>query len=217
MNTYEYILKKYNINVGRQHIIEIPNMARNHLAELFVELEFNLGAEIGVALGHYSEILCKANPKLHLYSIDPWKITAYEPGIVPAEAGNLDSQELFDSQYKSAQKRLAPYNCTIMRKSSMSALKDFADNSLDFVYIDANHDFVNFTNDLHYWKKKVRVGGIVSGHDYKNFPQRKHNHVKWVVDAYFRCYRMIPYFIVGAVGEKGVTRDHAPSWFWVKT
>ncbi len=123
-----------------------------------------------------------------------------------------------DGIFKEEKKRLAPYNCTIVRKTSMSALKDFADNSLDFVYIDGNHDFVNFTNDLHFWLKKIRPGGIMSGHDYYYFPYRKFNHVRRVVDTYMRSYHMIPYFVVGAsTYDPGLIRDRYRSWFWVKT
>lgn len=213
MNTYEYILKKYNLNPKQEFFIEIPNIGRNNLANLFAELGFNLGAEIGVAVGHYSEILCQANPNLHLYSIDPWKISAYEPDVIPSQVAIVETQEQFDAEYEEAKKRLVSYNCTIVRKDSLAAAKDFADNSFDFVYIDANHDFVNATNDIDTWKKKVRPGGVLAGHDYKNFSLKKRNHVKWVVDAYMQVYSMLPCFIVGA----GVVHDHAPSWFWVKT
>src|SRR3989344_7444589 len=167
INTLDYITQKYGLKIGHQIIVDIPNMGRDNLAELFSELKFKKGAEIGVDWGGYSEILCKANSNLHLYSIDPWKTSAYEPGGRDVMA--FGGQKTFDKTYKDAKKRLAPYNCTILRKFSMEALKDFKDNSLDFAYIDANHDFVNFTNDLHYWLKKIRPGGIMSCHDYCYF------------------------------------------------
>jgi len=212
-NTFEYIVKKYKINVGRQYIVQIPNMGRNHLAALFGELKFTTGAEVGVFKGEYSEVLCKANPKLHLSAIDPWSPAAYEPGI-PDGSPN---QAYFNNLYKEAKNRLYPYNCTIVRKDSMTALKNFKDNSLDFVYIDANHDFVNFSSDLHFWTKKVKPGGIVSGHDYAFFPYRKFNHVKRALEAYAWSYHMIPLFIAGAeTYNKKMTRDPFRSWFWVK-
>ncbi len=211
MNTYNHIIKKYNITVGNQHIINIPNMGRIELAALFAELGFNKGAEIGVEKGRYSEVLCMANPNLHLYSIDPWIDTAYEQGIP-------DGQASFSSAYEITQRRLAPYpNCHIVRKTSAEALDDFDDNSLDFVYIDANHDFPNFVFDLHNWIKKVKEGGIVSGHDYQVMSYSKFNHVKRALDAYTRSYRMIPFFVVGSFDVKeGEIRDKWRSWFWVK-
>ncbi len=213
MNTYEHILSKYDLHPHREAFIEIPNMGRDNLAELFYELGFTSGAEIGVERGKYSEVLCKANPKLHLNSIDPWSPSAYEPGI----SGVNEEQPYFDGVYEEAKVRLAPYNCTIIRKGSIEALNDFKDSSLDFVYIDGNHDFVNFTNDLHFWLKKIRVGGIMSGHDYCHYPFSKFNHVRRVVDAYFKSYAMFPYFIVGKhTYDEGLIRDRYRSWFWVK-
>src|SRR3990167_152522 len=117
-STYEYIIKKYNIEVGNQYIVDIPNIGRDDLAILFAESGFKVGVEVGVALGDYSEVLCKANPRLHLYSVDPWRLDAYEPEINPADAGNLDSQIQFDDLYEKAKKKLAPYNCTIVKKDS---------------------------------------------------------------------------------------------------
>ncbi|TSC86276.1 MAG: hypothetical protein G01um101416_699 [Microgenomates group bacterium Gr01-1014_16] len=192
----------------------IPNMGRVQLAQLFAELEFIKGAEIGVLEGGYSEVLCQANPKFRLFSIDPWKASAFEP-----DQTGIYSQPQFDAFFKIAKKRLSKYNCQIIKKESLKAAADFADESLDFVYIDGNHDFINVANDLHTWQKKVKAGGIVSGHDYFNFPSYHRNHVKRVLLAYTLSYGIKPLFIVGAdaVRQRGVIRDHFRSWFWVKT
>ena len=212
-STQDYIIKKYNLNIGSQYIVDIPNIGRDNMTELFAELGFNEGAEIGVEKGLYSEVLCKANPKLHLSCIDPWSAGAYEAGI----DGVDPQQEKYDKRYEETKNRLAPYNATIIRKASVMALDDIPDGSLDFVYIDANHDFPNFINDLHNWIKKVKVGGIISGHDYANYPFKKHNHVKRALVPYARCYRMIPLFIVGRFEvRKGEVRDQYRSWFWIK-
>jgi len=213
MNTYKYILKKYNLHPKDDYFIEIPDMGRGNLAELFAELGFTKGAEIGVEEGAYSEILCKVNPKLHLFCIDPWSPSAYEP----EEIESHDKQNFFDEKYELSRKRLALYNCTILRKTSMEAIKDFPDGCLDFVYIDGNHDFINIAKDLHYWLKKIRIGGIISGHDFANFPSKKYNHVKKVVEVYARCYHTFPYFIAGTDNAEGTQiRDKYRSWFWVK-
>src|SRR3990167_2586408 len=122
MTTLEFILKKYNLNVDRQYMVNIPNMGRNNLAELFAELNFNIGAEIGVWRGEYSEILCKANPNLHLFSIDSWQLSDYE--LEEQEIALNAPHEYFDGKYKEAVKRLVKHNCTIIKKSSMKALTD---------------------------------------------------------------------------------------------
>ncbi len=215
ISTQEFIVQKYKLKFGRRDaLVTIPNMGRAQLAQLFAELGFRKGAEIGVLEGGYSEVLCQANPMLELFSIDPWKASAFEPDQI-----GIYTQKQFDAFYKAAKKRLAKYNCQIIKKESQQAALDFKDESLDFVYIDGNHDFVNVANDLNTWAKKVRVGGIISGHDYAHFPSQRRNHVKRVLLAYTQSYGIKPLFIVGAdaVRRRGVIRDHFRSWFWVKT
>ena len=219
MNTYKYIIDKYQINVGKQYIVEIPDIGRDDLAVLFKELGFNHGAEIGVENGYYSKVLCEANPHLDLTCVDPWLASAYDP--VAATHAVDTKQEKYDERYETAKELLEPYQAFLERKTSMDALELFDDGELDFVYIDANHDFPNFINDIHEWSKKVREGGIISGHDYANFSYKKHNHVKRALDAYARCYRMQPLFIIGAesygkAGKPSTTRDKYRSWMWVK-
>jgi hypothetical protein len=135
------------IFVEEPGIYYIRNFDRRGLAAMFCDLGFTLGAEIGVLKGEYSEVLCYANPKLHLYCIDPW---------LGNKAGFRDT----------ALKHLADCNCTIIQNTSMEAVGNFADNSLDFVFLDGNHTFPFIVNDLIQWTPKVRVGGIVAGHDY---------------------------------------------------
>jgi len=211
VDAYKYIVDKYKIKVGNQYLIDVEGMVGSPpLAELFAELKFNRGAEVGVDRGYFSEILCKANPDLHLYCVDPWKYDTFPEG----NPYRLD-QPYFDQCYKEATELLAPYKTTIVKKTSMEALDEFEDNSLDFVYIDANHDFVNFTQDLHHWIKKVRFGGIISGHDYTYFSYKKFNHVKRALIAYARSYRMIPVFAT-MFDRHGLKRDKYRSWFWCK-
>ena len=212
MNTYDKIVEKYKLNVGNQYIVEIPDMDSINLAELFAELGFTMGVELGVDRGEYSKILCDANPKLQLYAIDPWIPEAYEKDTYIDEP-----PEYFNACYEEAKERLKKSSCSLVRRTSADALADFEDESLDFVYIDANHDFPNFTFDLHNWLKKVKKGGIISGHDFAYFSYSKFNHVKRALIAYARCYRMIPLFVCGITNiNTRLKRDHFRSWFWVK-
>ena len=69
--------------------------------------------------------------------------------------------------YNAAVERLSPYSdCTLIRKRSFDALKDFEIGSLDFVYIDGNHMYGYAAMDLMTWVNKVKKGGIIMGHDY---------------------------------------------------
>ena len=205
MNTaLEYIVKKFNLDLTKTQPIQIGSIGRIGLAEAFAELGLNTGAEIGVDRGAFSEILCKANPKLQLFSIDPWSTAPFENPIYSAKS----MQGQYERHRQDAEHRLSNYNCRIIRKESLEAVKGFADNSLDFVYIDANHNFINIASDIYRWEKKVKIGGFVSGHDYHHFPPARDNHVKHIVDAYVQAFEINPYFELG--------QDRYHSWFWVK-
>jgi len=127
---------------------------RVDLAKYFKKLGFKVGAEIGVLRGDYSVQLCKANPNLKLYCIDSWGINEMRHSAYHLK------------MYEKAKFNLAPYNTKLIKKLSLDAIRDFSDNSLDFVYIDANHKFDYVIEDIIEWSRKVRKGGIISGHDY---------------------------------------------------
>src|SRR4030042_2379122 len=158
MDTLNYILDNYKLDKEQDSFILLNRSRWGSIPKLFRQLDFRLGAEIGVAGGRFSKFLCVYNPNLKIYAIDAWQI--YE-GYKYNE-----SQEKMERLYLEAKNRLAPYNCQIVRDWSMEAVKRFADESLDFVFIDANHDYKYVKEDIREWAKKVRKGGIISGHDY---------------------------------------------------
>lgn len=165
---------------------------RLELAEYFAELGFKLGVEIGVLSGGYSTILCQVNPALKLYCIDSWGI------------GDVRLHDYHVRKYQVAKKKLSPYSAMLIRKRSMDAVGDFTNNSLDFVYIDANHSFDNIMRDILEWSTKVKKGGIVSGHDYNTGAG-----VKSAVDAYTTSHHLRLQLTTGQ--DTGIF-----SWWFVK-
>lgn len=185
---------------------EIPDSGRPGLLEFFKDMNFTVGAEIGVSKGFFSKQICDAGFKL--YAVDPW-----------ADYSDYHKdgwKEEMDRQYRLATALLAPYpTCTIIRKTSMEAVKDFADGSLDFVYIDANHGFKFVTEDIFEWTKKVRKGGVISGHDFIYTKRDFDNvHVKYVVNAYTRAFGINPWYILRPTGHEKA--DKFASWMWIK-
>lgn len=222
-NTLKYIVQKFNLDkyVDENWIpqspiafrantpdgvlyqpkreIRLENFTRDDLAKLFAELGFKVGVEIGVERANYSEVLCKANPSMLLYGVDP---------LIPYHGYREHvSKEKMDGFYEEVVSKMSEHNFKHVRKFSLDAVKDFKDGSLDFVYIDGNHDFQNTTNDIVEWSKKVRKGGIIAGHDYNRNKKKDYRcHVKDVVQGYTYALDIKPYFI---------TSDKSPSWFWV--
>jgi hypothetical protein len=54
----------------------------------------------------------------------------------------------------------------LRKDNSVDASKTVINESLDWVYIDADHSYEGIKSDYNAWYDKVRVGGIISGHDY---------------------------------------------------
>ena len=210
METLAYILNKYQLVPWKRMPIEIPDVGRATLAALFNELGYKEGAEIGTESGRYAEILCKANPGVKLYCIDAYE--DYDGYRDYAGRGEY----LASTQWK-AMDRLQGHDAHFIIERSMDALAYFDDASLDFVYIDANHEWPYVTQDIYYWHRKVRPGGIVAGHDYYRSTRKDSKcHVKHAVQGYAAAMLIKPWFILGRDAKiPGEIRDTSRSWFWV--
>ncbi len=182
---------------------EIPDSYREDLPEFFKELGFKVGVEVGVYTGQFTERLAKAG--LQVYGVDPWMV--YE------DFSHSKSQRREEGHYEAAKERLASYhNCTLIRKTSMDAVKDFENESIDFVYIDGNHKFKYIAEDIWEWSKRVKKGGIVSGHDYF-WEKGDYIHVKYVVDAYAAAFNL-NFWVMGH--RRSPERDKWRSWMWFR-
>ena len=183
---------------------QIVNTERQYLANLYKQLGFKRGAEIGVGGGVFSEMICQANPQVELWAVDAWQ--TYE------EYPDFRFQEYLDKDYIKAQEKLKPYNVHIQKTFSMEAVQEFQDGFLDFVYVDGNHTHPWIDDDIREWSAKVREGGIVSGHDYIE----GHTPVIEAVDSYVLHHRCGPLFLVGDPRENGSNEELILSWFWVR-
>ena len=196
-DTAEYLHKRFNPRSDQIPPIRVKGFKRGSLARLFNELGFKVGAEIGVAQGYYSREICKANPGVKLYCVDLWD--TYFRGTA-----KLKNRKMQDEAYNEAVKNLAPFDTELIRKPSDVAHLEFDDNSLDFVYIDGDHSFDYVMLDLIYWSRKVRKGGIVSGHDAYRF---RGAGVVDAVSAYTHCHGITEYFLCD---------EREISFFWAK-
>lgn len=170
---------------------------RIELAQYFSKLGFKVGAEVGVFAGYYSQVLCETIPELKLYCCDIWGWGKYQK----AEDECLE--------------RLKPYNVTIIKKHSVEAAKDIIDGSLDFVYIDAAHDYENVKLDIAAWAPKVRVGGIIAGDDFYDFPSGKGGVMRAVTE--FASHYHYDLKLTDWNIDNPIRDDRMPNFWFVKT
>jgi hypothetical protein len=183
---------------------------RDELPTLFHRLHFTEGAEVGVEVGKYSKVLCDGIPGVHLYCVDAWRAyQGYREHV---------SQEKVDGFLETTKQRLAPYHVTIVRNFSVEASRQFKKESLDFVYIDANHALPYVVADIAAWEPVVKRGGIIAGHDYAHRGGKGYQcHVIEAVTAWTAAFKIHPWFVLGSHEPlPDGTRPTAPSWMWVK-
>lgn len=77
-------------------------------------------------------------------------------------------KEQFENLFDIFQKNIEPVknNINIIKSISWDAASKYKDKSLDFVFIDAGHDYESVKKDLNAWYPKVKDGGVIAGHDY---------------------------------------------------
>ena len=182
--------------------IIVPEADRLMIARLYAKMDYTVGAEIGTAAGDYAHSICRLNPGVKLYCIDAY--TSYS-GYDDYNAGQMEKN------YEKAVEILKPYDVEFIRSYSSTAVGLFDDGALDFVYIDANHEWPYIAQDLYCWDKKVRSGGIISGHDYEIVPRSDGKcHVKSALLGYTDAFNIDEWFVYGT-GDGRVG-----SWYWVK-
>lgn len=122
------------------------------------------GVEVGVYRGQFSSDLLRTWECARLTSVDPWREFPNEDYIDSCNA----SQDKHDRNHAETSARLAPFRdrSRIMRTTSAEAAQEFSEGSLDFVYLDAQHHYEAVRDDIRLWHRKVKVGGVIGGHDY---------------------------------------------------
>lgn len=201
---------------------KIPDCSRNDLPEFFKSLGFEVGAEVGVYKGEFSKKFLGAG--LKMYCIDPWRaLPDYKGKPHEISKRHMDFQRRQNFLYCHTERYLKTYidkgKCELIRKTSMEAVEDFKDGSLDFVYIDGHHGLKYITEDLWDWSRKIRKGGVICGHDYainkKDARDPYVIHVKYGVHAFTRAFNIQSWYVLGRDEYvEGEVRDKWRSWMW---
>jgi len=141
--------------------------SRGQLGTLLSELKVKSAAELGVKQGQFAEQtlrLCKTCKKYIL--VDLWKQQKNYKDVanVPdSQHAAFKSQALGRlQQFKSRGVNVQP-----LQMSTLEAAKHVPDGSLDFIYVDARHDYCGVQEDLIAWWPKLNpAGSVMAGHDF---------------------------------------------------
>lgn len=118
-----------------------------------------VGCWKGKSTAYMAVEIINSNKNIDFYCVDTWKGSEEHKSDQYVQNNSL--YELFLSNIEPVKDIIKP-----IRKTSVEASKDFEDNSLDLVFIDANHTYEAVKEDILHWLPKVKTNGIMAGHDY---------------------------------------------------
>lgn len=151
------------------------------LSETFPAVAELLGAEVGVFRGENSAHLLFALPNLYLYLVDAWRPDPYllqRNRFHALAKGPANRFSIWESQARRAV-AFAGRRAAIRKQDFRSTAG--TPPELDFVFLDAAHSFADTADQISVWSRRVRSGGIVSGHDY-DYPAPGFEGVRKAVD-----------------------------------
>lgn len=156
----------------------------------FVEV----GAFYGKSTAYLAVEIANSGKDIRFDVVDTWR------GSPEHQVGGWDYQEAMvnDTAFEIFKNNLAPVIHIInpVKLTSLKAAHLYEDNSLDMVFIDADHTYEAVKVDIAAWLPKVKVGGYLCGHDYISYS--KEDPVRRAVDEMF---------------PEGVELDHVT---WIK-
>jgi predicted O-methyltransferase YrrM len=106
-----------------------------------------------------ADMIRNLNKNIKFYCVDTWEGSPEH--VEYSDIVNHTLYDLFLDNTKNYKDIIIP-----MRKPSVEAAKDFANGSVDIVFIDACHEYECVKEDIAAWLPKVKRGGILAGHDY---------------------------------------------------
>jgi len=123
----------------------------------------SVGVELGVQTGKFANRMLSDWTNCEEYHlVDLWGHQKNYHDIA-----NL-AQEGQDRNYDQTMQTLKPWSdkTHVCRNYTSVCVHKFEDEYFDFIYVDARHDFKGVWEDLVAYWPKLRVGGIMAGHDY---------------------------------------------------
>jgi glycosyltransferase involved in cell wall biosynthesis/predicted O-methyltransferase YrrM len=119
-----------------------------------------VGSWKGMSSAYMAVEIANSQKDIEFYCVDTWE------GSIEHEQYGIDTSSLYDTFLDNMEPVRKYYKS--IRARSLQAVKQFEDNSLDFIFIDASHEYQDVKEDIIAWLPKVKQGGVIAGHDYLN-------------------------------------------------
>lgn len=141
------------IDLEQKHINNLQVLLDRY--HLLMQLPKNaVCAEIGVNEGDFSKQIIQVSEPAKLHLVDAWADAArYHDGL------KLAVNDKFREE-------ISIGKVEVNVGYSTDVLKTFPDNYFDWVYLDTDHTYKTTSAELNILKDKVKVNGIIAGHDY---------------------------------------------------
>lgn len=129
---------------------------------VFVEV----GSWMGRSTCYMGEKIKNSSKNIKFYAVDTWdgsEEPQHKKTIEELKNNNITLLDVFNHNLKSC--GVEEYVIPI-QNTSLEVAKTFEDDSIDFLHIDASHDYENVIADIIAWYPKVKPGGFITGDDY---------------------------------------------------
>jgi len=130
----------------------------------FVEV----GVWLGKSLSYLGVEIINSGKNIDLWCVDTWKGSKEHNTLE-----KVGSHEAFNALQKGEMfelflTKISPIKHIIkpVKSTSIEAAKTFLDDSIDFLFLDASHEYLDVIDDLISWYPKIKNGGVLAGHDY---------------------------------------------------
>lgn len=127
--------------------------------DVFVEI----GCWLGKSTVYLAKKIIESGKKIELYAIDNFSgVTLPEGETISGICNGLD---LLSEFKKNIRESGVEYRVKLIVGDSANSAQRFADKSITFAFIDADHSYEAVKRDIAAWRGKIKPGGVLAGHD----------------------------------------------------
>lgn len=150
---------------------------------IFVEV----GSWLGKSACYMASLIRASGKKINFYCVDIWSDFIADPALASEINNSIQTGISMVEKFKNNMKKYGVLDYTIPTPGWSWEMADkFENNSVDFCFIDAGHDYESVKKDIESWWPKIKNYGYIGGHDYNHATG-----VKKAVDEFFLARNII--------------------------